>query len=352
MSDAQEGADGTVVVVGAGAIGTVLAASLWRSGLRVDVLTKPADAARTIAREGLTVRGAGPGRLVARPRVAMSASDVRPSPSAVFLVTKAAQVEAAACEVLPVLGEDTAVVALQNACVDEAVAAVAGPRRALGCVVGWGATLVRPGLALRTSPGGFTLGAFDARAERLVAGAARLLRACAPVRVTRNLAGARYAKLVVNSCLTTLGAVSGLNLKGILASAAGRRLFLAVATEALDAARAAGVELEPVDGLDVRWLYSHGPEARRRLPLARPANALALAAMSLLRGGVVSSSLQSLRRGEPTEVEWLNGHVAALARAHGTPSPVNERLVRMVREIERGTRPIRRGNLSEALRAT
>ena len=47
-----------------------------------------------------------------------------------------------------------------------------------------------------------------------------------------------------------------------------------------------------------------------------------------------SSSLQSLDRGQRTEVDYLNGHVAATARRHGLRAPVNAALVSLVHRIE------------------
>ena len=175
--------------------------------------------------------------------------------------------------------------------------------------------------------------------------AAGVLRACAPVRVTSNIVGARYAKLVFNSCETTLGAVSGLTLRGILASRAGRELFLRTATEVIDVAHALGVRLEAMDGFRVTWLYVDPETVKKDFSLDRVLKELALRALAWLRGGVVSSSLQSLRRGEPTEIDYLNGHVVRKAAELGIPVPVNEHLVRRVREIERGTRPIGPWNL-------
>lgn len=345
-ADPDRDREARALVVGAGAIGSVLAGALWRAGAAVEVLTKPAEAADAIAREGIRVEGVGVGRpFTARPRASADAADLTPGPDFVFLVTKAMHVVEAAREVLPLLDTDTPVVAMQNGCCDELVAGVVGRERTVGCVVQWGATLVRPGLSRRTSRGGFTLGALDGRAGPGAHAAARMLAACGPVRVTDNILGVRWSKLVVNSCLTTLGAVSGMNLRGVLASRTGRQAFLRTATEAIDVARALGVKLEPMDGLDVHWLYVHRRGGRANAALARAVNEMALAGLALLRGGIVSSSLQSLRRGEPTEIDYLNGHIVARAREVGVEVPVNGHLVGLVKEIERGRRAIGRRNL-------
>jgi 2-dehydropantoate 2-reductase len=47
------------------------------------------------------------------------------------------------------------------------------------------------------------------------------------------------------------------------------------------------------------------------------------------------STLQSIRRGQPTEIDFLNGAVVAAARAHGLEAPVHAAIVDLVHEVER-----------------
>jgi 2-dehydropantoate 2-reductase len=48
------------------------------------------------------------------------------------------------------------------------------------------------------------------------------------------------------------------------------------------------------------------------------------------------STWQSLARGTgASEVDWLNGEIGLLGRLHGVPTPVNDRLQRVVREMAR-----------------
>jgi 2-dehydropantoate 2-reductase len=62
---------------------------------------------------------------------------------------------------------------------------------------------------------------------------------------------------------------------------------------------------------------------------------------------VKSSSLQSLERGRKTEIDYLNGYVVRKAKEVGVEVPVNEAVVRLVKEIEEGRRSIDPRNLEE-----
>ncbi len=334
------------LVVGAGAVGSVLAASLWRAGVPVEVLTKPAHAAEAAARDGFSVGGVGfDAPFTARPTVTAEAKHLR-RPHCVFLATKAIHVVDALEEIGPKLGTQSTVVVMQNGFCEEEVAEIVGPERVVSCTVRWGATLASPTRSVRTSAGGFTIGrlqrAGDGVDETLLT-VAGLLETCAPVRVTPNVLGARYAKLVLNACMTTIGAVTGLRLRDILARPAGREMFIRAATEGVRTFRALGVRLEHVDGLNLSWLCV---EPGRKWPELRRARAeFALRVLRLLRGGILSSSLQSLQRGELTEIDYLNGYIVRKAREVGLEAPVNALLVERVREIERGAREIGPRNL-------
>jgi ketopantoate reductase len=66
--------------------------------------------------------------------------------------------------------------------------------------------------------------------------------------------------------------------------------------------------------------------------------ASALAALLARLGPTKASMLQDLERGSPTEVDVINGAVAAQADALGLPAPLNKRVVELVHECERGAR--------------
>jgi len=64
---------------------------------------------------------------------------------------------------------------------------------------------------------------------------------------------------------------------------------------------------------------------------------------------IKSSSLQSLERGRKTEIDYLNGYICARGRKHGVPTPINDAVVKMVKEIEGGQRKMTPENLKDAV---
>jgi 2-dehydropantoate 2-reductase len=50
------------------------------------------------------------------------------------------------------------------------------------------------------------------------------------------------------------------------------------------------------------------------------------------------SMLQDLKKGKPCEVDAINGVVCGWGRKTGVPTPVNDRIVLLIHEIEEGKR--------------
>ena len=61
-----------------------------------------------------------------------------------------------------------------------------------------------------------------------------------------------------------------------------------------------------------------------------------------------SSSLQSLKRGKPTEIDYFNGYIAQKGEELGVLTPVNKRIVEMIKEIEAKKREIGVNNFDDA----
>jgi 2-dehydropantoate 2-reductase len=57
--------------------------------------------------------------------------------------------------------------------------------------------------------------------------------------------------------------------------------------------------------------------------------------------------LQSLEKGELTEIDILNGYFVQNGNKYGVATPVNTKLVQMIHEIEEGKREMTSDNLAE-----
>lgn len=333
-----------IAVVGAGAIGGVTAAYLARAGHDPDVVCKHQETVDLARSRGLHVFGVR-GEDHVRVAAVRSIADLAEPKDLVLLATKATDCVNAAQELLPFLHAQSMVVSLQNGICEHAIAEVVGRERIVGCVVGWGATMHGPAELEVTSEGEFVIGNIDHEPDERLPFLRDILNAAAPTRVSQNIVGELYSKLIVNSCINSLGAITGLRLGRLLAIRRVRALFIALMREMMAVADAMDIRVEPAGGGKLNY-YDY---LSSRGLLAGWKRHLTIRAIGFKYRRVKSSSLQSLERGRKTEVEYLNGYVCARAKDHGTPAPLNNSVCRMIREIEEGTRPISVKNLDDPI---
>ena len=337
-----------ILVEGVGGIGGVVAARLLRAGHDATLVTSNPEITRAVNERGLVVTTLN--EKFTQPAQAYTALEDLPRGGrfdAALLLMKAHPVVAAAKATLPYLEpEGGYVVTCQNGIVEDAVAAAVGAERVVSAIIGWGGTMHAPGVYEKTGPGEIHLGELDGRKTERLEALAEALRAVTPVVVTDNIRGALWTKLAINCTITTLGALTGETLGVMLGDRRIRRAFLETYREVLDTALAHGIWLERV-AVNPSLLYL-APDAG---PLKRFFKDLLVVAVGRKYGRLKSSMLQSLERGRPTEIDYLNGYVVEKAREAGMEVPLNAALVRMVKEIEGGTRIIQKQNMVELLAA-
>jgi 2-dehydropantoate 2-reductase len=327
------------LVMGCGAIGGTLAATLAEIGHDVTAVTTNEGIHAAIVDRGLKMVGEGAPRHV-RARVSLGVPTVAAGETYdyVLLATQPPQVEEAARMAAPLLSENGAMICLQNGLCEERIAKIIGDDRVIGGVVAWGATMPEPGLYERTAAGGFTLGRLDGRALGASHDAlARALEAVGPVEATDNLRGKRWSKLAINCAISSLGTIGGDRLGALMPHRFVRRLALEIMTEVTQVARKENVRLEKVSGtIDLSWIaLDENERAASGSPSLVAKHGLLLAVGFRYRR-MRSSMLSAIERGRTPAVEFLNGEVVDRARLHKIPVAVNERIRDTVWDIAKG----------------
>lgn len=335
-----------VLLVGCGGIGGIVAASLARAGAAVDVVTGNADIQQALLRHGMRVRDldgqewATPptGQVVVQAREL--GSSARPY-ELCLLATKTTTLEGALQEVLPLLRPEADVVLLQNGLPEGRAERLLGPGRVIGCVVGWGATMLEPGFSARTSRGGLQLGRPRQKTATPDAGlrrASELLRQAFQTRIVDDLDGVRWSKLAINCATSTLGAAGGDTLGQLLRHRFVRRLALEIWGELSQVARHEGVKLAKVAGtLDIGKLAITPDERSLRIgsPRLFLKHSLVLA-IGLKFRRMRSSMAIAIARGRTPEIDWLNGEIVRRGEEFGVATPVNRALVTLIHDIVAG----------------
>lgn len=328
-----------LLVVGAGAIGSVLAASLLATGQRVTVLTTNPTILGALRERGFQLKGKTALTRVAAPDVRAALVPGDAPYDYVLLATQPPQVDEAAAGAAPHLAPNGRMVCFQNGLCEERVARIVGRERVIGAVVAWGASMIEPGVYERTSEGGFTVGRLDGAPDVAVDVLGRLLESVGPVKHTSNLLGARWSKLAINCAVSTLGTIGGNRIGVLMRHRFVRRLALEIMTETVLVARAERVRLEKVAGtVDLEWLALTDAERAARGSPTLSAKHIVLLGAGLRYRRLRSSMLAAIERGRPPAVDFLNGEVVEHGAAHGVPTPVNRAAQLAVWQIARGER--------------
>ncbi len=333
--------DLSFLVLGAGAVGGITAALMKKKGYDVEIICKYDDYASLISSHGLNVRGVCGSFSVKMPAYP-SAGKLKGKKDVILHATKAADMADAAKEAAPFLKEGGCFVSMQNGiCEDELIRAT-GSSRVIGCVTGWGATMESPGNMVMTSSGDFIIGYPGRPPDEFLNLVAEALSSVVPVRATGNIMGHLFSKLIINSCITSLGAICGLYLGEMLSISKVRRIFIEIIRESVVVADRMKISIETFGGkLDFKkFIAGTGPvsDFKRHLMIRF---------IGFRYRRLKSSSLQSLERGKPSEIDYLNGYVVGNADKYNIEVPVNRAVVRLIHEIEAKKRDIGADNFTD-----
>jgi 2-dehydropantoate 2-reductase len=298
-----------VAVIGCGAIGSLYAAHLARAGgVEVWVVDPWAEHMDAIAEQGLRVTGLADFTATVNAR-----TDGRDLPDCDFglVATKALHTRAAvtgACEALA----GAAVVSLQNGLGNEEVIAELVPRVIRGSIITAGA-VIAPGVVRYDAPGDSWFGPFEPspapmdeteRLARLITEGGLTTHAMCDAR------GPQWTKVVFNSATSPLSALTGLSVGPVCTDPGLRPQVEALVAEALAVCDKAGIALtrdpHEVIAEAIEEAYHHKP-----------------------------SMLQDVLARRETEIDALNGGIAAEGRRVGVPTPLHDCMVALVKGLER-----------------
>jgi len=307
-------------VIGAGAIGGAIAALAAKAGHEVQV-TARGDHLAAIQESGIHLTGDW-GDFIAPVDANEKLTRV---PELAIIATKALDARAAILPSGKILN-GVPVIVVQNGLRGISSTKPLLPRSdILGGLALWASSLVEPGHIAITTGGMTFIGGGPELPSRYVL---NVLEPILPTRLVSNFVGAQWTKLVVNQ-VNALPAITGLSVQETIANDLLRPILTRSIRENVLVAHKSHVRYETLQGLS---------NFRLRLFARMPLRAAeTLPRLMAKRMGAVpnpGSTQQSIRRGNRTEIDYLNGAVVDAAAAVGVKVPVNEALVDLVHEVE------------------
>jgi 2-dehydropantoate 2-reductase len=311
-----------IAVVGAGAIGSLVGGLLAHAGEDVTLIARKPHV-EAVSRDGLFING-----VLGEFTVKVEAAEQLDFRSDIVLLTAKAQDVEAVCKKIKPYAQGIPIVALQNGVrSDEMAASVFGKENIIGCVVYFSAAFLQPGAVTYGLEGSLLIGnAFGPSGER-VREIAAILSEAIRTDISDYTLGAKWTKLIMNAAGNSLSAVTGLDAKMLAEQSELSRIAVHMMKEALEVAEKAEIKLGEWPGFSL--------SAFKRLvkgPLAEAATQFASVYGNY--GALLSSTLQSILRGKPTEIDYINGEIVTLGEEIGVPTPWNSKVVELVHAVQ------------------
>ena len=297
-----------IAVVGAGAVGGYFGGLLARAGAPVVMIGRPAFV-EAVKKNALFLDTLHFQESV-HVEVSTDLSAIRGAEIVLFCV-KTTDNAATARAIAPLLAPNALVLSFQNGVDNVEQIRAAAAIEALPTVVYVAASVPEPGQVKHVGRGDLIFGPRNEKTERV---ANLFSRANVPCRISDNIAGELWTKLIWNCALNAVSALGRAKYGQIAASADARRLVETLVDEVLAVARAADI---------------HPPGLED--PKAAIAGAFKIATQM---AEALSSTAQDMNRGKRTEIDSLNGYISRRGAELGVPTPVNHALYALVKLAE------------------
>jgi 2-dehydropantoate 2-reductase len=287
-------------MMGSGGVGGLIGARLAHAGCDVSFIARGAHLA-AMRSHGLTLESPVGNVHLPKPRVTDDPGSLGPVDLVIFSV-KLWDTEAAARQILPLIGPETGVISLQNGVKkDDILRPIVGEKALMGGVAYMGTAISRPGVIQHTGTmQRVVFGEYDGRRSKRAEG---LLEWCRKggldAAISDDIRRTLWEKFAFLVAMAAVTATIRLPIGPIRSHPMTRKFYLDAMREAAAVGRAHGVRL-PEDFAEERMAF-----------------------VDTLPATMTASMHHDLERGNPLEVEWLSGSVVELGAAVGVPTPIH-----------------------------
>lgn len=321
---------GRYAIYGAGSLGTVLGAYITKNGGKIDLINRNKAHVEALNTKGATIKGTVDMNV---PVKAITPDEMEGQYDVILLMTKQLFNTEVVTKLKDHLTDKGVIVTLQNGLPEPGIAEIVGANRTMGCTVEWGAALGEPGVCTLTSEPdslSFHMGKMDGISDEQFKMVKDLLELMCPVHEEDNLIGARWSKLLINATFSGLGTVVGGVFGDVSENKEAAKVAVRCMKECIDVGHATGAEFAPVQGKNITALFYYKNAIKRAF-----ATFLVPIAMKKHRD-IEPSMLQDLKKGKACEIDAINGVVCEWGRKTNTPTPINDRIVEIVKKCEKG----------------
>ena len=321
------------VVVGAGALGSVLGGCFAQAGEDVTLLARKAHV-EAIRAQGLHIGGMRGEQVVRNLRAVADPAEIA-SADLLILCVKSYDTQETLASLQHLRGKVGAAISVQNGGrKDEELAEAFGREVVVGGASLVGAAMPEPGRVIHTNDGWTWVGEFDGRTTARVEQIAELFRkATLRIEVRPDIRTAIWCKLNQMVPAAALSCVTRLFIHQIYLDRGLATLFVELSREVAQLAERLKIPLDDFRGFEVKTVCT-GPIEEAVSSVMRRGEIMQERGMT----GVKISTLQDLERGRRTEADQTIGYVIRLAEEQGVAVPKVRLLYQVIRGVEAAQR--------------
>lgn len=331
---------GRYAIYGAGSLGTVLGAFITKNGGEVDLINRNKAHVDLLNQKGAKIIGTVD---MTVPVKAITPDMMEGKYDVIVLLTKQLFNKEVVTMLKDYLSEEGVIVTLQNGIPEPGIAEIVGANHTMGCAVEWGAALIEPGVCELTSDKdslSFHMGKMEGITDKQSKMVKDLLQLMCPVHEEENLMGARWSKLLINATFSGLGTVIGGVFGDVSEDKAGQKVAIRCMKECIDVGHASGVEFAPVQGKNIVGLFYYKNAIKRAL------GCMLLPIAMKKHRDIEPSMLQDIKKGKPCEIDAINGVVCDFGKKYGVATPINDRIVEIIKKIQAGELKAEKANFA------
>ena len=324
-----------IAIMGAGSLGTVLGAYLVMGGKQIDLIDANPKQVQALNDKGARVCGT----VAHNVKVNALLPEAMEGKYDLFLyMVKQVFNETAIPQMANHLADDGYICVFQNGIPEQAVAEYVGEDRVLGATVGWGATLLEPGVVEATTVQNkwfFNIGALNASAGKELKKLQELLELMCPTHIVTDWMAARWQKMIANVAMSGMSAALGCTFGEILDDPRALLCAQHLARECVRVTKGLGYQCayDPVWHVTIDKLFDFKSVLKKKLITDK----LFKSVWNAHRASK-ASMLQDLEKGLKSEINAINGVLSDSGKTCGVPTPVSDQVVAVVKQIEAGER--------------
>lgn len=313
-----------IAVIGAGAIGSVVAGCLVNSGLDVILIGRP-DQVNALQKNNLNIKGIRGDMSVGLK--ALTRMDQRVD--LVIFTVKTQDIEHAFQENERYLDQGIILSTQNGVQADNLLRGHYDREKLLSSIVMFGATYIEPGEVTFNFEGDWILGKPYSPNDQHVTQIADILRKAFNVVISENIMGMKWLKLFVNfnNCLPAL---IGKSMQETFSDLELCKLSILLLKEGVDITNKAGIKLVSLPQFPVERIMG-----LVSMPIEQSSRIINKTLTTLSKEPLYGSILQSIMRKKTSEIDFINGEVTHLAKHVNMTAPLNRKVVDLVHRVER-----------------